>query len=62
MYDELHDGRRFRTLNVIDEANRESVAFQVSQSLPDSMLIRTMDRLMDWYGRLRRLAWTTAQR
>jgi putative transposase len=46
----LYDGRRFRTLNVIDEANREALAIQVAQSLPASMLIRTMDRLVDWYG------------
>ncbi|MEJ6008288.1 integrase core domain-containing protein, partial [Paucibacter sp. AS339] len=39
-----------RTLNVIDEANREALAIQVAQSLPASMLIRTMDRLVDWYG------------
>ncbi|WP_428506805.1 IS3 family transposase [Roseateles sp.] len=50
MHDVLYDGRRFRTLNVIDEANREALAIQVAQSLPASMLIRTMDRLVDWYG------------
>ncbi len=26
MHDVLYDGRRFRTLNVIDEANREALA------------------------------------
>lgn len=50
MHDVLYDGRRFRTLNVIDEANREALAIKVAQSLPASMLIRTMDRLVDWYG------------
>ena len=50
MHDVLYDGRRFRTLNVIDEANREALTIQVAQSLPASMLIRTMDRLVDWYG------------
>lgn len=49
MHDVLY-GRRFRTLNVIDEANREALAIKVAQSLPASMLIRTMDRLVDWYG------------
>ena len=28
----------------------ENAAIQVAQSLPASMLIRTMDRLVDWYG------------
>ena len=50
MYDVLYDGRRFRTLNIIDQANREAPAIQVRQSLPASILIRTMDRLVDWYG------------
>ncbi len=50
MHDVLYDGRRFRTLNVIDEANREALAIQVAQSLPASMLIRTMERLVEWYG------------
>lgn len=29
---------------------REALAIQVAPSLPASMLIRTMDRLVDWYG------------
>jgi len=35
---------------VIDEANREALAIQVTPSLPASMLIRTMDCLVEWYG------------
>jgi putative transposase len=58
MHDVLYDGRRFRTLNVIDEANREALAIQVAQSLPASMLIRTMERLVDWYGPPCSSAWT----
>jgi putative transposase len=50
MQDVLYDGRGFRTLNVIDGANREALAIKVAQSLPASMLIRTMDRLVDWFG------------
>jgi putative transposase len=50
MHDVLYDARRFRTLNLIDEANREALAIQVVQSLPASMLIRTMVRLVNWYG------------
>ncbi|BEU98737.1 hypothetical protein ACDW_44430 (plasmid) [Acidovorax sp. DW039] len=62
MHDVLYDGRRFRTLNVIDEANREVLAIQVAQSLPGPMLIRTMDRLVDWNSRRRRSVWTTGLR
>ncbi|WKB50821.1 IS3 family transposase [Eleftheria terrae] len=50
MHDVLYDGRRFRTLNVIDEANREALAIEVSQSIPSTLLIRTLDRLIEWYG------------
>lgn len=50
MHDALYDGRRFRTLNVIDEANREALAIEVGTSIPARRLIRTISRLIDWYG------------
>jgi len=50
MHDALYDGRRFRTLNVIDEANREALAIEVGTSIPARRLIRTLSRLIDWYG------------
>ncbi len=34
MHDVLYDGRRFRTLNIIDEANREALAIEVGASMP----------------------------
>lgn len=51
MHDALYDGRRFRTLNVIDEANREALAIEVGTSIPARRLIRTLSRLVDWYGK-----------
>lgn len=50
VHDVLYDGRKFRTLNVIDEANREALAIEVAQSLPATRLIETLQRLVDWYG------------
>ncbi|WP_417903582.1 IS3 family transposase [Caldimonas brevitalea] len=50
MHDALYDGRRFRTLNVIDDANREALAIEVGTSIPARRLIRTLSRLMEWYG------------
>jgi putative transposase len=50
MHDALYDGRRLRTLNVIDEANREALGIEVAQSIPASLLIRTLERLIEWYG------------
>jgi len=50
MHDALYCGRRFRTLNVIDEANRECLAIEVGTSIPSARLIRVLSRLIDCYG------------
>lgn len=50
MHDALYCGRRFRTLNVIDEANRECLAIEVGMSIPSARLIRVLSRLIDCYG------------
>jgi putative transposase len=50
MHDALYDGRRFRTLNVIDEANREALAIEIGTSIPSARLIRTLERLIDLHG------------
>ena len=50
MHDALYCGRRFRTLNVIDEANREGLAIEVGVSIPAPRMIRVLDRLIDEYG------------
>lgn len=46
MCDALYDGRRFRTLNVLDEANREALAIDVGFSLPSLRLIALLDQLV----------------
>jgi putative transposase len=50
MHDVLYDGRRFRTLNVFDEANREALLIEVGISIPSARLMRALDRLIDRYG------------
>ncbi len=50
MHDALYCGRRFRTLNVIDEANRECLAIEVGTSIPSARLIRVLNRLINCYG------------
>ncbi len=50
MHDALYCGRRFRTLNVIDEPNRECLAIAVGTSIPPARLIRVLNRLIDCYG------------
>lgn len=47
MHDVLHDGRRFRTLSVIDEANREALTIEVGISIPAARLIRTLSLQID---------------
>jgi putative transposase len=43
MYDTLHYGRPFRTLNVIDETNREILAIEIDISLPAARVVRTLE-------------------
>ena len=44
MSDVLADGRRFRTLNVLDMYTREAVAMEVAFSLPSDAVTRALDR------------------
>lgn len=50
MHDRLYNGRPFRTLNVIDEANREGLAIEVGTSIPASRLVRVLGQLVEMYG------------
>lgn len=53
MHDMLYDGRRFRTLNVLDEGHREALAIEVETSLPGTRVVRVLDQLLALYGALR---------
>ena len=50
MYDTLHYGRPFRTLNVIDESNREVLAIEIDISLPAARVVRTLEQLEEIHG------------
>ena len=50
MHDTLYCGRRFRALNVIDEANREFLTIEIGTSIPSARLICVLSRLIDCYG------------
>jgi putative transposase len=50
MHDALYGGRRFRTLNVLDEGNREGLAIDVGTSIPSARVVRLMDQLIEVYG------------
>jgi len=51
MRDTLYDGRSFRTLNVIDEGNREALRIECGTSIPSARVVRVMDQLIEVYGR-----------
>src|SRR5215467_10848849 len=50
MQDVLADGRRFRTLNVLDLATRECLAIEIDTSLPGLRVLRVLDQLIAWQG------------
>ncbi len=51
MHDTLYDGRRFRTLNVLDDANREALGIEVGTSLPSQRVIRFLEQLIEVHGK-----------
>jgi len=55
MSDALWSGRRFRTFNVNDDFNRESMKIEVDTSLPSARVIRALDELVELRGAPKRL-------
>lgn len=51
MRDTMYDGRPFRTLNVIDEGNREALRIECGTSIPSGRLVRVMEQLIEVYGK-----------
>ncbi len=50
MSDSLTNGRRFRTLNVIDDFNREALWIEIDMSLPSKRVERVLDRIAQERG------------
>lgn len=50
MSDSLYDGRKFRTLNVIDEGNREALGIEVATSIPARRVVRMLEELIELHG------------
>lgn len=50
MSDALLSGQRFRTLNLIDDYNREALAIEVDTSLPCPRVVRVLERVAQWRG------------
>jgi putative transposase len=51
MADQLADGRSLRTLNVLDDFNREGLAVEVDFSLPSDRVVRTLNQIIAWRGK-----------
>lgn len=45
MSDSLSYGRRFRTLNIMDDFNREILAIEIDLSLPGQRVVRVLERI-----------------
>jgi putative transposase len=50
VHDILHNGRRIRMLNVVDDCTRECLAIETDTSLPGSRVIEVLERLPDLRG------------
>lgn len=48
MSDSLYQGRRLKTLNLLDEGVREALAIEIDTSLPAARVVRTLDQLPAW--------------
>ena len=48
MSDSLSNGRAFRTLNILDDFNREALWIEVDTSLPAERVIRVLEMLLIW--------------
>lgn len=51
MSDGLANGRSFRTLNVLDDFNREGLAIEVDFSLPSERVVRCLNQIIEWRGK-----------
>jgi len=50
MSDSLASGRAFRTLNILDDFNREALWIEIDTSLPAERVIRVLEMLILWRG------------
>lgn len=55
MSDALSDGRKIRTLNIIDHYNRESLGIKVAFNLPSRVVIEYLEQRIELYGKPQRI-------
>ena len=50
MSDSLAGGRRFRTLNILDEGVREALRVVIDTAIPSGRVVRTLEEVAAWRG------------
>lgn len=55
MSDSLADGRKFRTLNVVDHYNRRCLGIKINYSLPARLVIEKLEQLIEVHGKPERI-------
>ncbi|KYP13812.1 MAG: hypothetical protein A1D16_11375 [Flavihumibacter sp. CACIAM 22H1] len=53
--DRLENGRKIRTLNILDDFNREALAMEVSYSFPAERVIEILTQCFEWHGKPRKI-------
>ncbi|WP_324755572.1 DDE-type integrase/transposase/recombinase [Sphingobacterium thalpophilum] len=51
MHDTLSTGKSIRTLNIIDDFNREALSITVDTSLPAARVVKELEKLVEWRGK-----------
>lgn len=51
MHDNLINGRKYRTLNVVDDYNREALATEICFSQPAPRVVRALEWLIEQCGK-----------
>ena len=51
MHDVLESGRKFRTLNIIDDYNREALAVEADYSFTSERVVQTLGQLIEFRGK-----------
>ena len=55
MQDALQNGKKVRSLNILDDFNREILAIAVDTSLPSARVVRELENLIEWRGKPERI-------
>lgn len=51
MHDTLENGKKVRSLNVIDDFNREVLQLSIDTSLPSTKVVSRLEELIEWRGK-----------